>query len=45
MSTKISAAVVAMEAGIDCYVISGNDPAVLYDLLEGKDIGTRFRAK
>ena len=45
MSTKISAAVVAMEAGIDCYVISGNDPAVLYDLLEGKDVGTRFRAK
>lgn len=45
MSTKISAAVVAMEAGVDCYVVDGSNPAVLYDLLDGKDIGTRFRAR
>lgn len=45
MSTKISAAVVAMEAGVDCYVVDGSDPKVLYDLFDGKKIGTRFRAR
>lgn len=45
MSTKISAAVVAMEAGIDCYVVDGSKPKVLYDLFDGKDVGTRFRPK
>ncbi|HIS70031.1 MAG TPA: glutamate 5-kinase [Candidatus Gallacutalibacter stercoravium] len=45
MSTKVSAAVVANAAGIDCCVVSGNDPAILYDLLEGKQVGTVFQAK
>lgn len=42
MSTKVSAAVVANDAGIDCCVINGQDPARLYDLLDGKPVGTRF---
>ena len=45
MSTKITAAVVATEAGIDCCVINGENPELLYDLLEGREIGTRFVAK
>ena len=45
MSTKITAAVVATEAGIDCCVINGKNPELLYDLLEGREIGTRFVAK
>ena len=39
------AAVVATEAGIDCCVINGENPELLYDLLEGREIGTRFVAK
>lgn len=45
MSTKVSAAVVATDAGIDCYVINGADPHNLYELFDGKQIGTVFRAK
>ncbi len=45
MSTKITAAVVATEAGIDCCVINGENPELLYDLLEGRESGTRFVAK
>lgn len=35
----------ATEAGIDCCVINGENPELLYDLLEGREIGTRFVAK
>ena len=42
MSTKVSAAVVANDEGIDCCVINGKDPSLLYDLLDGKPVGTRF---
>ena len=42
---QITAAVVATEAGIDCCVINGENPELLYDLLEGREIGTRFVAK
>ena len=45
MSTKVSAAIVANDAGIDCCVMSGENPAQLYDLLDGKDVGTIFKAK
>jgi glutamate 5-kinase len=45
MSTKVSAAVVANDAGIDCCVMSGADPARLYDLLAGEPLGTMFLAK
>ena len=44
MATKLSAAVVAMNSGINCHVIKGDDPNILYDLLDGKDIGTVFVA-
>ena len=33
------------KAGIDCCVINGKNPELLYDLLEGREIGTRFVAK
>jgi len=45
MQTKIKAAKIATEAGIDCCIISGDDPNNLYDLFEGKDIGTVFLKK
>ncbi|MBQ6181632.1 MAG: glutamate 5-kinase [Ruminococcus sp.] len=45
MSTKINAAKIATEAGIDMVIMNGRDPEKLYDLFEDKDIGTIFLAK
>lgn len=42
MVTKLNAAVYATNAGIDCCVMSGENPFKLYDALEGKSIGTLF---
>ena len=42
MVTKIEAARIATGAGVDMVIADGRDPAVLYDVLEGKDVGTRF---
>jgi len=45
MHTKIQAARIATEAGIQMVIANGQDPAVLYDIVEGKPVGTRFIAK
>lgn len=45
MSTKINAAKIAAEAGIDMVIMNGKDPELLYDLFENKEIGTIFKAK
>lgn len=42
MTTKIQAAQTAMDAGIDMVVMDGSDPSKLYDLFEGKPVGTLF---
>ncbi|MEE1314786.1 MAG: glutamate 5-kinase [Faecalimonas sp.] len=42
MATKIHAAELCMEAGIDMVIANGSDPQVLYDIFEGKPVGTRF---
>lgn len=42
MATKIRAARIATEAGIDMIIANGNEPNVLYDIVEGKPVGTRF---
>ena len=44
MATKVQAAKIATEAGIDTVVMNGKDPKKLYDLLEGKKVGTVFKA-
>lgn len=44
MSTKINAAKIAAEAGIDMVIMNGRDPEKLYDLFEDKEIGTLFKA-
>lgn len=44
MITKINAAEIAMNAGIDMAILNGRNPAVLYDLLDGKQVGTIFTA-
>lgn len=45
MSTKINAAKIASEAGIDMVIMNGKNPELLYDLFEDKEIGTIFLAK
>jgi glutamate 5-kinase len=44
MSTKINAAKIAVESGIDMVIMNGSDPELLYDLFENKEIGTIFKA-
>jgi glutamate 5-kinase len=44
MVTKISAAKICLRQQIDCIIASGSDPAILFDVLEGKEIGTHFVA-
>jgi glutamate 5-kinase len=44
MATKVQAARVATEAGIETVVMNGSDPAKLYDVVDGKSVGTVFKA-
>ena len=43
MSTKIHAAELMTATGGDMYIINGEDPYLLYDVLDGKQVGTRFK--
>ncbi len=45
MVTKLHAAKIATEAGIDTVVMNGANPEDLYRLLEGRPVGTYFKAK
>lgn len=42
MVTKIHAAQLCCAKGIDMVIANGSDPDVLYDIVDGKNIGTRF---
>ena len=42
MKTKLTAALRAGGAGIDMAILNGSRPHLLYDLLEGRSVGTRF---
>lgn len=42
MRTKLKAAQICTENGCDMVIANGNDPDVLYDIVEGKAVGTRF---
>ena len=42
MQTKLNAAELALSAGIDMVITNGAYPERLYDIVEGKDVGTRF---
>ena len=45
MATKLHAARLAMEAGIDMVIANGSRMEALYDIVAGKDVGTRFSAR
>lgn len=44
MVTKLHAAQLSTEAGCDMIIANGKDPYILYDILDGKQIGTHFYA-
>ncbi len=45
MQTKLTAAVSVMNAGCDMVIANGKNPRILYDILEGEAVGTRFIGK
>lgn len=45
MITKLHAAQIATSHGIDMYIASGSDPSILYDIIDGKSVGTLFVAQ
>ncbi len=42
MITKIKAAEICTDSGCDMIIANGSDPQVLYDILNGKKVGTKF---
>lgn len=45
MEAKLTAAKMVTENGIPMFIMNGKDPAILYELLDGKRVGTYFTAK
>lgn len=45
MRTKLHAAEICTENGTDMIITNGQNPEILYDIAEGKSVGTRFIAK
>ncbi len=44
MATKLNAACAVTSAGCDMIIANGADPHILYSILEGNEVGTRFVA-
>lgn len=42
MVTKLKAAQISVQNGCDMIIANGKDPYVLYDIIDGKNVGTRF---
>ena len=45
MKTKLHAASICMEAGCEMVILNGAEPTLLYDLFDGKRVGTLFSKK
>ena len=45
MVTKLKAAEICMASGCTMIIANGSDPENLYDIIDGKDIGTKFLPK
>ena len=44
MATKLNAAQIALDAGVEMVIANGSNIEALYDIVNGADIGTRFTA-
>jgi glutamate 5-kinase (EC 2.7.2.11) len=42
MATKLAAADICMGAGTDMFILNGSRPLLIYEVLEGKPVGTKF---
>lgn len=45
MATKIKAAEIAVEKGCDMLIVNGEDPSILYDIMDQKPVGTLFKGR
>ena len=45
MVTKLQAAKICLDCGCDMIITNGNHPENLYDILDGKPVGTTFTEK
>ena len=45
METKLRAAEIVMAASCNMVICNGADPEILYDIIDGKPVGTKFTAK
>ncbi len=45
METKLRAAKIVTSAGCDMIIANGSSPELLYDIMDGKSVGTRFYGK
>ena len=45
MKTKLDAARICLDCGCDMVITNGDTPANLYDIVEGKSVGTRFEVE
>ncbi|MGN1061359.1 MAG: glutamate 5-kinase, partial [Candidatus Coproplasma sp.] len=45
MATKIHAASLCMQAGADMVIVNGATPEIVYDVIDGKAVGTKFTGK
>lgn len=45
METKLRAAKIVTEAGCDMIIANGSEPAILYSIMDGERVGTRFHSK
>ena len=45
MVTKLHAAEICLGCGCDMVIANGNRPENLYDILDGKDVGTTFTGR
>ena len=45
MKTKLHAAQICTEKGCDMIIANGDKPYILYDIIDGKSVGTRFLKK
>jgi glutamate 5-kinase len=45
MATKLHAADICMSAGAEMVIVNGSRPSVLYDVMDGAAVGTRFTGR
>ena len=45
MLTKVHACRLAAEAGINAVIVNGQDPRIIFDIIDGEDLGTLFVAR